>query len=111
MPKENVSCSGSHSMHYMTCFHLQVFNLFLPSGLQRVAAAGTDHPVLRLAGRQHPFGGVHLGCQELSHGVPAAGDDIAQPTLHCCIQGNTKSRAIQSKKKINTKVFCFLVFR
>lgn len=99
MPKENVSCAGSHCMYYMTCFHLQVFNLLLPSGLQCVAPAGTYHPVLWLAGGQHPFGRVHLGCEELSHSVPGAGDDITQPTLHCCVQGNTKSRAIQHKKQ------------
>lgn len=90
-------CQSFHVLR--SCFHLQVFNLFLPSGLQCVAPAGTHHPVLWLAGRQHPFGRVHLGCEELSHSVPGAGDGITQPTLHCCIQGNTKSRAIQHKKR------------
>lgn len=105
MPKESVSCAGRHSRYDLSCFHLQVFNLLLPSGLQCVAPAGSHHPVLWLAGWQHPFGRVHLGCEEFGHGVPGAGDDFTQPTLHCCIQGNTKSRAKQRKKKKKDLLF------
>lgn len=66
-------------------FFLQVSNLFLPPGFQRLATAGSDYSMLRLAGWEYSTGGVNLGCEEFGHCSHGNGGTAAGSTLHSSI--------------------------
>lgn len=59
----------------------QVPHLLLPAGLQRLAAAGPRRALLRLAGGQHPAGGVPVGRAQRRHLAARGGGALPLPAL------------------------------
>ncbi|MGH0150607.1 UNVERIFIED_CONTAM: hypothetical protein FKN15_019615 [Acipenser sinensis] len=64
-----------------------ILDLLVPSGLQRLASAGSDCVVLRLAGGEYPTGGVCVGCSKHSDSPFWSYDDVLVPTLPYIIAG------------------------